>query len=136
MDNERCDCKCGLELKVGGKYLIKISMIKLYGALESPAVAHYAISFGELGQIPLVDVKGCQWIGMQGLGSRVNIGCPTSRSAHCCRSNSNPLRPRCVTWVQTKREGVHVKSGRSGALKPDRLGLSYEAPKYSDDGTG
>ncbi len=48
VDDERCDGECGLELKVSGKYLIKISKMKLCGALESPAVAHYAISFGEL----------------------------------------------------------------------------------------
>ncbi len=29
-----------------------------------------------------------------------------------------------------------MKSGRSGALKPDRLGLSCKANKYSDAGTG
>ncbi len=40
-----------------------------------------------------------------------------------CRSNSNPLLPRRV--LGEGRGGV--KSGRSGALKPDRLGLSCKA---------
>ncbi len=31
-------------------------------------------------------------------------------SARLCRSNSYPLRPRRVTWIQTKREGVYVKA--------------------------
>ncbi len=54
--------------------------------------------------------------------------------ARLCRSNSYPLRPRRVTWIKTKREGV--KSGCSGALKPDMLGLSCKANKCSDAGTG
>ncbi len=33
-----------------------------------------------------------------------------------------------------EKEGV--MSGRSGAHKPDKLGLSYKAYKYSDAGTG
>ncbi len=46
-----------------------------------------------------------------------------------------PLRPRHrVTWVKTKREGV--KSGCSGTLEPDRLGLSCNVNKCSDTGTG
>ncbi len=55
-------------------------------------------------------------------------------SPHLYRSNSYALRPRRVTWVKTKREGV--KSGHSGAFKPDKLGLSCKANKCSDAGTG
>ncbi len=55
-------------------------------------------------------------------------------SVHLCRSNSYPLRPRCITWIKTKREGV--KSERSGAPKPDKLGLSCKANKCSDAETG
>ncbi len=51
-------------------------------------------------------------------------------------SSSYPLRPHRVTWIKTKREGVYVKSGRSGALKPGKLGLGCEANKCSDAGTG
>ncbi len=51
-----------------------------------------------------------------------------------CRSNTYAFRTRRVTWIKTKREDV--KSGRSGALKPDRLGLSCKANKCSDTGTG
>ncbi len=40
----------------------------------------------------------------------------------------------CVPWIKTKREDV--KSGSSGALKPDRLGLSCKANKSSDAGAG
>ncbi len=35
-----------------------------------------------------------------------------------------------------EREGVYVKSGRSGALKPDRLGLTCKVNKCSNAGTG
>ncbi len=52
---------------------------------------------------------------------------------HLCRSNSYPLRPRRVTWTETKREGV--KNEFSGAVKPSRLGLSYKANKCSDTAT-
>ncbi len=55
-------------------------------------------------------------------------------SAHLGRSNSYPLRPRRVTWVKTKREGV--KSGRSSALEPGKLGMSCKANKCSDVETG
>ncbi len=56
------------------------------------------------------------------------------QSAHLCRSNSYPLRPRRITWIKMKGGGG--KSGFSGALKPDRLGLSCKANKCSDVGTG
>ncbi len=52
-------------------------------------------------------------------------------AAHLCRLNSYPLRARRITWIKTKREGVYVKSGRSGAL-----GLSCKASKCSDARTG
>ncbi len=55
-----------------------------------------------------------------------------AQSAHLCRSNSRPLRLRCVTWI--KMEGV--KSGRSNAVKPGKLGFSYKACKCNDAGTG
>ncbi len=55
-------------------------------------------------------------------------------SAHLCRSNPYPLRPRRVTRIKTKKAGV--KSGCAGALKPGMLSLSYKANKYSDVGTG
>ncbi len=57
----------------------------------------------------------------------------TVLSAHLCRSNSYPLHPRRVTCIKTKKEGV--KSGRSGAHKPDKLGLRCKATKGSDAGT-
>ncbi len=50
------------------------------------------------------------------------------------RSNFYPLRPRRVAWIKTEREGV--KSGRSGALKREKLGLACKANKCSDAGTG
>ncbi len=53
-------------------------------------------------------------------------------SPHLCRSNFYPLRPRRVTWIKTKREGV--KSGRSGAHKPDMLSLYCKANKCTDTG--
>ncbi len=56
-------------------------------------------------------------------------------SAHLCRPKSYPLPLRRVTWIKTRREGG-VKSGRSGALKPDRRGLSCKANKRSNGGTG
>ncbi len=40
------------------------------------------------------------------------------------------MRPRRVTWIKTKREGV--KSGFSGALKPGRLGLGFKVNKCCD----
>ncbi len=55
-------------------------------------------------------------------------------SAYPCRSNSYPLRPRRVTWINAKREGV--KSKHFGAHKLYRLGLSCKANKCSDTGTG
>ncbi len=50
------------------------------------------------------------------------------RSAHLCRSNSYPLRPRRVTWIKTKR----------GALsnRVCKVGLNCKANKCSDAGTG
>ncbi len=51
-----------------------------------------------------------------------------------CRSNSYRLHPRRVTWIKIKRECV--KSGCSGALIPDRLGLNCKANKCSAAGTG
>ncbi len=44
------------------------------------------------------------------------------------------LLPRSATWILTKREGV--KSGRFGALKPDKLGLSCKANNCNDVGSG
>ncbi len=56
-------------------------------------------------------------------------------SAHLCRANSNPLRPRRrVTWIKTKMEGV--ESGHYNAHRPSKLGLSCKANKCSDAGTG
>ncbi len=49
------------------------------------------------------------------------------KSAHLCRSNPFPLCPRRVTWIQTEREGVYVKSGRSGALKPGKLSFELQS---------
>ncbi len=49
------------------------------------------------------------------------------KSAHLCRSNTYPLHPSHVTWIQTERNGVYVKSGHPGALKPDKLGLGCKA---------
>ncbi len=43
------------------------------------------------------------------------------------------LRLRRITWIITKREGV--KSGRSGAHKPAKLGLSSKANTCSGTGT-
>ncbi len=48
--------------------------------------------------------------------------------------NVYPLCPRRVTWIKTKREGV--KSERSGAPKPDKLGMNCKAHKCSDARTG
>ncbi len=39
-----------------------------------------------------------------------------------------------VPWIITKRGGV--MSGRIGALKPGKLGLSYKVYKWIDAGTG
>ncbi len=47
-------------------------------------------------------------------------------------TNSYPLRPRRVTWIQTIREGVYVKSGRSGALTPGKLILAWAAEPMND----
>ncbi len=41
-----------------------------------------------------------------------------------------PTRFPTITWIKTKREGV--KSGRSGAHKPDKLGVSCKVNKCSD----
>ncbi len=54
-------------------------------------------------------------------------------SAHLCRSNAYPLRPRRVTWIKTKRKGV--KNECSGTHKLGRLGLSCNSNKCSDAGT-
>ncbi len=43
------------------------------------------------------------------------------------------MRPRRVTWIKTKREGV--KNGCYGALKPDMLALSCKSDNYIDAGT-
>ncbi len=51
-------------------------------------------------------------------------------SAHLCRSNVYPLRPRRATWIDTEREGM--RSGRYCTLKPGKLDLSCKANKYSD----
>ncbi len=59
---------------------------------------------------------------------------PVNLKAHLSLSNFYPLRSRRVTWIKTTREGV--KSGYSGDLKPDRLGLSCKTNKCSDAGTG
>ncbi len=56
------------------------------------------------------------------------------KSAHLCKSNSYPLYSCRVTWIKTKRKGE--KSGRSGALKPGKLGVSRRDNKCSDAGTG
>ncbi len=80
-------------------------------------------------------IYGCQWVGVPGLGSGLSyrmVRETAVQSAHLCRSNDNPLRPRRVTWVKTE----DVKSGRSGALNPDRLGLSCTGNKCSDTGLG
>ncbi len=50
------------------------------------------------------------------------------------RSNLYALRPHRLTWTKIEREGV--KSGRSDAHKPGKLGLSCIAGKCSDAGTG
>ncbi len=50
-----------------------------------------------------------------------------------CRPNSQTLRPRHITLIEAKREGV--KSGCTGALKPSRLSLINEVNKCSDAGT-
>ncbi len=34
------------------------------------------------------------------------------------------MRPRRVTWIKTKREGVYVKSERFGSLKLGMLSLA------------
>ncbi len=53
----------------------------------------------------------------------------------CSQNTSFPLRPRHrVIWIKTEREGV--KSGRLGALKPNRLDLNCKANKYYNTGTG
>ncbi len=44
------------------------------------------------------------------------------------------LRPRRVTWIKTKKEGV--KSGCSSAHKPGTLGLSCKTNKCSEAVTG
>ncbi len=48
--------------------------------------------------------------------------------------NKGALRPRRATCMKTKREGVTSRC--SGALKPDRLGLSCKANICSDSGAG
>ncbi len=40
----------------------------------------------------------------------------------------------CVPWIKSKRKDA--KSGRSGAIKPDKLGLSRKANKCGDAGAG
>ncbi len=40
----------------------------------------------------------------------------------------------CVPWI--KAQGEDVNSGRPGAHKPDKIGLSCKANKCSDAGTG
>ncbi len=47
-------------------------------------------------------------------------------SAHLCGSNSYPLR-----HLDSDQKGRCLKSGRFGALKPGKLGLSHKAIKYS-----
>ncbi len=54
--------------------------------------------------------------------------------AHLCQANSYPLRLRRVTCFQAMKKGA--KNDRFGALKPDRLGLSFKANHCSDAGTG
>ncbi len=54
--------------------------------------------------------------------------------AHLFRSNPYPLRLRRLTWTKIEREGV--KSGRTDAHKPGKLGLSCIACKCGDAGTG
>ncbi len=82
---------------------------------------------------PMSNASQC--ICMSELASRLSTYWHTKRySEWRCRSNSHHLHRRRVTWTQTKREGV--KSGCSGALKTDKLGLSRKANKYSDGGTG
>ncbi len=54
--------------------------------------------------------------------------------AHFGRTNSYLLRPRRITLIKTKQEGM--KSGRSGALKPDRLDMSCKVNKCRDAGAG
>ncbi len=56
------------------------------------------------------------------------------QSVHLCRSKPYPVCPRRVTWIKTKRESV--KSGCSGAIKPDRHGMCCKANKCSDAGPG
>ncbi len=68
--------------------------------------------------------------GYKMLRSRLSTCCPTKRSKWRCSQHTsenqtpNPLCPRRVTWIQTDREGVYVKSGRSGALKPGKVNLA------------
>ncbi len=45
------------------------------------------------------------------------------------------ITPLPINWIKTKR-GRGVKSGRSGARKQGKLGLSCKANKCSDAGTG
>ncbi len=47
---------------------------------------------------------------------------------------NTPLQSRRVAWINTKRAGV--KSGRSSALKPDKLSFNSEASKRSYTGIG
>ncbi len=56
------------------------------------------------------------------------------QSPHLCESNSYALRPRCVTWIKTKTEGV--KSECSGGLKLSKPVLSCKDNKCSDAGAG
>ncbi len=50
------------------------------------------------------------------------------------RTSAEQTHIPCVTWTKAKKEGVN--SGRSDALKPDKLGLSCKANKYSEAGNG
>ncbi len=63
------------------------------------------------------------------------------RSVEKCQNGgviSTPLLIKLLSLrpLDSNQNGGCVKSGRSDALKPDRLGLSYKANKCSDIGAG
>ncbi len=82
----------------------------------------------------ILNPLGCQWIGMPGMGSRLRPtdlhNGPTNRSVV---STPLPIKLPSLASPGLKPKGG-VKSGRSGAYKPGKHGLSSKADKNSDPG--
>ncbi len=78
---------------------------------------------------PLGTHAGCQRVGMPGLGSMLNNCCPTKRSNGGVVSKPLSIKLLFLAFPSrhlhlNQKEGVYVKSGRSGALKQDKLNLT------------